>query len=104
MGVQLSEEELQEKRDRVNMQMDNQRSLMNMNRDIEAQLAGNEQADANIAFYLTQGGGGSGVRGRLQAGQILDGSFFAVSMPNFAMKASFEISRRDLRNTDSYKV
>ena len=63
MGVQLSEEELQEKRDRVNMQMDNQRSLMNMNRDIEAQLAGNEQADANIAFYLTQveGGPGSGV-------------------------------------------
>jgi len=59
MGVQLSEEELQEKRDRVNMQMDNQRSLMNMNRDIEAQLAGNEQADANMLEH--------------QAGSLADG-------------------------------
>merc|ERR1719463_803623 len=39
--------------------MDNQRSLMNMNRDIEAQLAGNEQADANMLEH--------------QAGSLADG-------------------------------
>ena len=31
--------------------------------------------------------------------EILEGSFSAVSTPNFAMKASFESSRRDLHNT-----
>ena len=50
-----------------------------------------------VAVSLIQGRAWSGA-GR-QAGQSLDGSFSAVSMPNFAFKASFVSSRRDLRNT-----
>ena len=37
---------------------------------------------------------GGELRGR-QAGQALEGSFSAVSTPNFAIKISFETSRRD---------
>ena len=45
---------------------------------------------------LAEGGGGAaGPRG---IGQILQGSFSAVSKPNFASKYSFESSRRDLPN------
>ena len=42
-----------------------------------------------IAYYLTWGQGGGG-------GQTLQGSFSAVSIPNFLVNASCESSRRDL--------
>ena len=44
-----------------------------------------------MASYSTKGGLG-------QAGQTVKGSFSAVSLPNFAIKASFGGSRRDLHN------
>ena len=50
-----------------------------------------------IVVYLTQGRGEGGHPGR-QAGQTLEGLFSAASTPNFAIKASFQRSRRDLDN------